>query len=138
MAQYEIISTPLLDAADTFFLLADGLSKIQQQLCGVLSSLPGSLSDFQQQVALECDTLDKLSSYANQLGQTLIEIIEVYAQAEQTALCGVGQVKQRPMTPLTLSPPIIRKTYGVFLSSDLILPDWLQSAVMKYEQSNIR
>ena len=134
MPQYEITSAPLLEAANEFNSLADNLITLEEKLSSALSSLSDPLSDFQQQIARECNAIEELSLYAQKLGKALLEIIEVYARVEQTAFSDDAYAEKRQTTPLTLSPPIVRKTYGMILSGELILPDWLQAAIFRYEQ----
>jgi len=138
MAQYEIYSAPLKEAGDALHSIAVGLSEVREQLSGILSDLPESMHGFRQQISAECGTIEELCLYAETLGLTLLEIIEIYARAEQTAFNEVDQNERRtaayniPDTPMT--PPIIHRTYGVLLTGGPVLPDWLQAAVLKYEQ----
>ena len=138
MAQYEIFSAPLTEAGDALHSISGGLSEVREQLSGILSDLPEDMHGFRQQIAAECGTIEELCLYAKMLGLTLLEIIEIYARAEQTAFNEAAQNERRPAVndiPDTLgTPPIIRRTYGVLLSGGPVLPDWLQAAVLKYEQ----
>ena len=139
MAQYEFFSELLAEAGGALHSIAVGLSEVREQLGGILADLPDSMHGFRQQISAECGTIEELYLYANTLGLTLLEIIEIYTRAEQTAFNEVAQNEQRTAvynksnTPGT--PPIIHRTYGVLLSGGPVLPDWLQAAVLKYEQS---
>jgi len=138
MAQYEIFSAPLTEAVNALHSIAGGLSEVQEQLGGILSDLPENMHGFRQQIAAGCGTIEELCLYAKTLGLTLLEIIEIYARAEQTAFNEVDQNERRTaaydITDTLGTPPIIHRTYGVLLSGGPVLPDWLQAAVLKYEQ----
>ncbi|MCL2151791.1 MAG: hypothetical protein FWH57_02350 [Oscillospiraceae bacterium] len=135
MARYDITSGPLVEAGDALRLIADGLDEAREQLCGILSDLPKPLGALRSQITAECEAVEGLRLSAMKFEQVLIEVLDVYARAERSTLGGSGQTQRQPDRRLTHPPPIAHRMYGVLFSSCLILPDWFQAAVIKYEQS---
>ena len=135
MAQYEIFVTPSIEAGNTFHSLSGDFRELQEQLDGILSELPENHYGSKQQIAAISGGVGDLSSYAEKLGQVFLEIIEVYSQAEHSALNGKDNLEKSVLPPSALKPSIVHNTQSVFLFGNLLLPDWLQSAVLKYEQS---
>jgi len=140
MAQYDISIMPLIEAADTFRSIAGDLSAVQARLYRMLSDLPGTMGKYRQQIATESAAIDDLCSHIRKLGIALLEITEIYLQAERMALSDGGDdntarqpARQAPHIPQ--SPPILHRSNGVLLSGNLVMSDWLQLAVLKYQQS---
>jgi len=134
MAQYEIYIAPLIEATDTIRSIADSLGTVEGRLADILSDMPECLSVVRQQVAHDCGAVGELSVRAKELSQTLYEISEIYAQAERS-IFNVGDKTKQAAAPVSVSPPVIYRARGVFLPGSLLMPDWLQLAVLKYEQS---
>ena len=135
MAQYEITTPPLFEAESAFRSLVAELSAVLDQLDGVVSALPESMLDIRRQITAERKEIENLSQFANKLGQTLSDVIDVYARAEQMVFGEADQAERQQTVFSAVPPTIVHRTYGVFMSGDLVLQDWLQAAVIKYEQS---
>jgi len=142
MGQYEVTPALLKEAADVIRLIADGLGAVRDQLGGALSGLNESMPDARRQMAISCEAAGDLRLSAERLEQTLREATEAYTRAEMSAsdyLSETGQdakAGRQPAAQAARLPAVVRKNYGVLLSSDLVMPDWLQAAVLKYEQMN--
>jgi len=134
MARYEITSAPLAAASDRLDSLAGGLTAAQEQLGDILPNLSENMHAIRRQVAAERDNIGNLLSYADILGRTLQNIVEIYAKAERLTFGDNDKADPKQQQPPTQQHPlpITRKTYGVTLSSAIIMPDWLQAAVVKY------
>ena len=132
MAQYEFSRTPLTEAGDAFFALSGDLYTAIERLEGVFHDLPEVLRDFRRQINAECGVLEDLCGDARKLGETLRGVVEIYTRAERSALDGSDHgAEQRAAARM----PAVQETRGVLLFGDLLLPDWLQAAVIQYEQS---
>ena len=140
MAQYEITAAPMIEAGETLSSIADALGKLHEQLSGIASDMPEVLRDVRQQITAQSSAIEDHSSDAKKLGHTLQEITEIYARAEQTSLGEDDQPERNQSTPNTPQnaqpPPIIHKTHRILLTSEILIPDWLQAATIKYEQMN--
>jgi|GEM_PF-2757251 len=135
MAQYEISTMPLIEAADKIKSVIDELSMAQRKIDGIISELPEKLCGFRQRMAAESETIEQSCMYAGKLRQVSLEAAEIYAQAERLAFSGKSPAKQQTTKLPAPLPPIVRKTHGVFFKGDLVMPDWLMAAVIKYEQA---
>ena len=152
MAKYDFSSAPLIEAGEAFRLLAGSLDAIRERLGGVRSDLTGNMPGIGRRISAELEAIADLRLSADKAGRTLLEIVEIYARAEQAAFGGfdeigpaggaafggfgqTGRTGQRQTMKPGSATPVIRRTHGVFLSDALILPDWLQAAVLKYEQT---
>ena len=135
MAQYEISVTPSIEASDAFYSLSSDFGELQEQLDNILSELPENHYASQKQIAVIRGAVEGLGSYSKRLGRALLEITEVYSQAERSALGSYNSLEKLSPPPDASKPTIVHNTQSVFLFGNLLLPDWLQSAVLKYEQS---
>ena len=137
MAWYEVSTEQLAKAGDKIVSFAGDLDVFQEKLGVILSELPEKLGDFQKHKKIAAELMD-MSASANRLGQTLTETAEIYSHAERTAFADDGYAKpdhapQPPPAPRR-KMPTIRQPQSVLLFGDLIMPDWLQAAVLRYEQ----
>jgi len=136
MARYEILTVPLDDASDRISSLAVNIKKVQGQLDGVLKEMPKGLGGSKQRISNTAKSVGSLNYSADKTAQTLRETTMIYKRAEQTAY-GTSYGGGEP-TSTKLSTPLRLRTervQGVLFSGNTILPDWLQMAVLKYEQS---
>ena len=138
MARYEVSTDRLSEAGDIIISFADDLSGMRERFDGVLLELPDVLNSFNIHKKISGDILD-ISVLSKGLGRTLKEIADVYCQAEQSAFgagdCAILEQRPQPQIAPAMQPPAIRQTQSVFLFGDLIMPDWLQAAVLRYEQA---
>ena len=138
MAWYEVSTAPLTEAGEQIQSFANDLDAAQEKLYRIFSELPENLRALKQQRHITGGMKD-LCVYAGSIARTLFGITEIYTNAERSALGGgdYAEDKQAKQTSKAAKPPqIIQKTNGVLLFGDLIMPDWLQAAVIKYEQSH--
>ena len=134
MAKYEIHITPLTEAADSIHSIADDLYAVQGRLSSILSEMPECLRGLREQISFDCGAIGDLHFDAKKLSQALLEISEIYEKAERSVFNTDDNTKQSA-APANVPLPIIYRVQGFFIPGSLILPDWLQVAVLKYEQS---
>jgi len=139
MAQYEVRVKPLTNASDKIHSLAVNLNKIYEQLDTVRTGLPSGFTQTKQQIAKTIESVHRSNFEAGKMSQTLQEIAGIYKRAEQSAignLTTTSNSEPKLITPLRLkqSP---EAPQGVLFISNLALPDWLQMAVLKYEQTRV-
>ena len=143
MAQYEISATPLIKASDEIFVIANSICALREQYDDILSGLPECLYDTRQQLASNSGAIEEIGLCVKSLGQTLEAVVEIYAQAEQNALNDDDSIISQQVTAAVIAPqlitpapvtprPLAGNTHGVLLSSGLVLPDWIQAAVLEY------
>ena len=136
MAEYNVSTGALCEAGDCFSALAAELDSAHERLDAVLAALPENLLDLRKHLAGAGDSVSEASKKARGFGRALWEISEIYSRAEGAAFAerneGAG-AQTEDMRSNT--PPPIRTPSGVSLFGDLIMPEWLQVAVMKYAQS---
>ena len=136
MAQYEVHIPRLCESGENFKMLAVGLDSISRRMENVITALQKeSLLKVKKQLITEKDSILKTAAHANTMGRMLLEISDIYALAEKTAFSDAVpvQVQQRQEFPV-VTPNII-KPVGLLLFGELLLPDWIQMAIIKYEQS---
>ena len=137
MAQYEVRVKSLTNASDKIRSLAVNLKRTQEQLDNVRARLPAGFTGTKQQVSSTIDSVRRLNSDTGKMAQTLQEIASIYKKAEQSA---IGDIKITSTPGLKSTTPLRLKqntegAQGVLFLSNLVLPDWLQLAVLKYEQT---
>lgn len=135
MAQYEFDSASLLQAQEEFRDLADGLSTALDELKAVLDRWRDDPPELRRRLALTADSVSGAIAYAKRTGQIMEEIAEVYEQADSMAFEGGRHQPQQPDPPPDAKHPKARRPAGAIIFGDLIMPDWLCAAVIKYEQS---
>jgi len=135
MAQYEIYALPLIESGNMLCALADDLKEAEGRLDAILGDLSESLHGLRKQICAERGKIAEISACAKELGRALLEITDVYAQAERY-FSGGGEYSDLNAATLPTPPaPIVHRTNAVLMFSKLVLPDWLQTAVIRYEQS---
>ena len=151
MAQYEIHMSHLFEAGAEFKKLADGLDEITQRMEKVICALKDeSIPELRQRLVNEKYTISNVSVCSNRIGQTLKDISGIYARAEDYSFSGRPSVSGNPnvfgspdsldndeltFPSVSATTPDITKPSGLLLFGDLVIPDWVQIAVIKYEQS---
>jgi hypothetical protein len=136
VAQYEVKIKALNNASERLNSLANSIMKVHGQLDAVRAGLPSGFNATKQQISKTIESVSRSRSNTGKMGQTLQEITDIYKRAEQTAFDTIEKTDkqtQKQNTPLRLRPQP-EKSQGVIFLNNLILPDWLQSAVLKYEQ----
>ena len=136
MAQYEVSAKGLYQAGDDFADAAGQMEAAGERLASVLSGLDECLTEFRKPLIRERDAVRDLSGMSREMGRTLHEIAQVYTQAERSVFeAGSGGIESAAAPPKT---PIIRKNPALLLFGDLVIPDWLQLAVLRYEQAQLK
>jgi hypothetical protein len=136
VAQYSIETGPLNEAGEDFSVLAIELDKYRDRIGSVLSQWQEGLPELQRQLAGAMESTLNISRNARTLGLVLYEIIDCYIQAERTASSGYDQDLSMPSAPSGHALlPNVRKSTGFVPLERTVLPDWLQIAVLEYEQS---
>ena len=112
------------------------MNLIYRKLDSIFSELSKSQHASRQQMATICRSVEDLCLYSKKLGRTLLEVTEIYTRAERSAFNGgnnhTEQAAKQSVAPVLSTA---REKQGVLLFGNLLLPDWLQAAVFKYEQS---
>lgn len=135
MAWYEITASPINDAAEKIKLFANDLNTLSERLDSIFIELPQSTHLTQQKRQIS-GNLRNISTQSASLGQALDGVIEVYTNAERSAFGNTERTKAVGAVQPTISQPsILRQSNSVLMFGDLVTPDWLQTAVLKYEQS---
>ncbi|MCL2820292.1 MAG: hypothetical protein FWD38_05615 [Oscillospiraceae bacterium] len=139
MSQYEISIIPINEASDKINLLVNRISEVSERLHGVQIDLPSSFNDIKRQINVRIESVDKHKSQTAKLSQALKEVSDIYKRAEQTAISSDVNENNTAGTP-GIAYKLQRRAnsgQGVILSRRLIMPDWLQMAVVEYEQSGL-
>ena len=133
MAQYEVYIPIICETSEKFKKMAIDLDFISQRIGSVISVLQEeSIPEFKSRLINEKEAIVKASLSANKIGQILNDVSDIYYRAEG-AMFADNNAPQRLPTPIVASHII--KPFGLLLFRDLIMPDWLQIAIIKYEQS---
>ena len=136
MAQYSVKTGPLNEAGEDFSVLAGDLGRIREGLDILLSKWPEGMSGLRRQLAGVKDSIQEISKKTRDAGMALYEISDFYTRAERTAFDANNREPGiNPAKKQHISPPKIRSSSGVVMFERTILPDWLQMAVLEYEQS---
>jgi len=136
MARYEIHASRLAAAEENLLSLADRLRFLSERIDGIQFELPDDPHLVQKKKQISCSVKDICLSVKN-IGRTLTEITAVYANAERCAFGDDDVTGRRVQTDMKIlrQPSVVRQSGNVLLFGDLIMPDWLQAAVIKFEQS---
>jgi len=135
MARYEVKVLPLSEAGERINSLVSGINNVQGRLDSILVELPPGLRCLKPQISATRESASSLHSLGGKMGRTLQELSVIYKKAEQTAFGtshSAVKTTTRPNTPLRLRT---ERTQGMLFTGNLFLPDWLQMAVLKYEQT---
>jgi len=137
MAKYEVYIKPLNKSGDSIRSLAGGLDNVRGRLESVLADLPLGFDSSKRQISAMIESVNNLNSRTVKISQTLDTITGIYKKAEQEAFAASPGIDKTLVKKTTPQPLKLRtgKTQGVLFVGDLTLPDWLQMAVLKYEQS---
>ena len=139
MGRYEVSTGTLTEVGERLLTLSNNLDSIRERLDRVNFEREDSLIEFRRRKQASAENLREASLSAKKFGNTLSEIATVYYDAERSAF---GE-EQHTVTPgtgragITPTPtiPTLRQSNSVVFSGNLIVPSWLQSAVIKYEQA---
>ena len=135
MAQYEVHIEALREAAEHFGSAAGQLDAQNDRLGAVLGELSESLTELRQQLATSKNSIGETTTKTREISLTLKEISEIYAGAERIAFADVNSESSHPAAPKPLATPITVKKPAFVLFENILMPEWLQIAVLKYEQS---
>ena len=139
MAEYEVSTDRLSEAGDLIVSFADEMSTLRDELDSALAALPETLRDIRMRKQLSAE-MEGLRSYVSKVGRALFEIAAVYANAERLAFAGGSLVPGRSSTQPAAAEaaqriPRVRVSSSILASGELVMPDWLMVAVVKYMQS---
>ena len=137
MAQYVVKIKQLRSLSERMISLEKNIVRVREQLDTIHADLPSGFISTKQQISATIESVRRSSKHTEEMRKVLQNVAEVYGKAEQKAIYIPDSTEKnvkKPNTPLRLR---VRpeKSQGVFFRSNLILPDWLQLAVLKYEQS---
>jgi len=136
VAEYSVNTGILNEAGEDFLMLAKEFQMLHERVSPVLSSWPEGLTDLRQQLDKSRESINEISRKTRDLGLTLYEIIDCYTYAERRAIGGDNRhLHTHTANPRDTKLPSIRNTSGAVMFDRTILPDWLQIAVLEYEQS---
>jgi len=133
MAKYEVSTARLIDAGADFKRFSGGMDDVRRRIDRVITALQDdSLFELKKQLIKETDAVSAAAADAGKMGQTLADVSDIYNRAERSAFAG-GETE--PAASPAASVPPIRRPSGFLYFGDLIMPDWLTAAVLRYEQS---
>jgi len=136
LTEYNVNTRLLNEAGDELSILSADLDKFLERLDSVLLQLSKDVEKEQRQLLGIRESLSELSGKTNGLGIAIYTIIDVYTQAERLALGEYRQeIRKYSAKKYSTKIPNIRNASGVVMLNRTVLPDWLQEAVLKYEQS---
>lgn len=136
MAQYSVKTGPLSEAGEEFLMLAGDFGRHREGLDSMLSRWPEGLSGLRRQLTKTKESIYEISKKTRSTGMVLHEITDHYTRAERSAISGHVRDLNRHATGQQLVPlPSIRSSSGAVMFERTVMPDWLQIAVLEYEQS---
>lgn len=134
MAKYEVNTSQLLDAAIVLGSVSGDLKQLRVRMDGIFAAIPRSVTDTRPQASAVSGAIEDLSVVGNKLRSTLEDAAEIYSQAEKSEMGSFDGTHQLPREITGLLPPIAPRNSGVLFKSNLVLPKWLQVALLRYEQ----
>ena len=136
MAQYSVKTGILSEAGDDILMLAGDFNRHRESLDDLLAKWPDGLSGLRRQLAGTKDKVNEISRQTRNAGMVIHDISDHYTRAERRAIGGHLRDLSRHATGQQLvTLPTIRGSSGVVMFEKTVLPDWLQIAVLEYEQS---
>jgi len=121
------------EAGEDFSTLASELERYQERLGSVLSHWQEGIPELRQKLSEAKDSIFDDSRISRSIALMLYEVIDYYTQAERKAMEGSYTDKSVASHNIGLLPNI-RMTSNAVLFDRTIMPDWLQSAVLRYMQ----
>ena len=139
MSKYEVNTSGLVDVESELQALSRSLDALMRRLNDIPIGRASGLDEFRHRKQASVENLREASLSAKNFGHALSEIAKVYYDAERSAFAD----EQHTVTPgagragivPALTIPTLRQSNSVVFSGNLIVPNWLQSAVIKYEQA---
>ena len=136
MLHYSVKTGILSEAGEEFLFLAREIELLFERIGSVMLNCSTNLIDLRKQLDISKESINEASRKSRTLGLALYEIIDYYTYAERHAISGDNRdLKLQTNNSLSLKMPSIRNTSSAVLFDRTILPDWLQMAVLEYEQS---
>lgn len=136
MAQYNVKTISLDEASECFSIFAGDLGRYCEGIDSMLSKFPDEMTGFRKQLAGRKESLIELSRNIRKVGVTLCDVADHYSRAEHNVMSGQShEIKAARRRTAAIAVPKIRNSSGAVLFERTVMPDWLQAAVMKYEQS---
>ena len=136
MSQYSVKTNILNESGENLNSLARELNMYHERINNVLSQCSEELSDQRAKLSISSESINELSWKTKNISSTLYNIIDYYTHAERSAmnsdLLNYNSNGSNNSTRL----PKIRSSTGPIFFDRTIIPDWLQMAVLKYEQAN--
>lgn len=149
MPWYDVKTNKITEASAELLSVGRSLDMIRQQLDNITIQQAPTLAVFHRKKQTSSNNLRDASQTAKNFGKTLSEIADIYYSAERAAFIdeekpASNQTSEQsparqpaaaqPTTP-PIAVPTIRQSNAVLFSGSLIVPDWLQSAVLRFEQA---
>jgi hypothetical protein len=136
VSHYSVKTGILSEAGEEFLLLAREFELLFERAGSVLSNCPENLIDLRKQLNISKESINEVSRKTRTLGLALYDVIDYYTYAERHAIGGDNrELKLQTPNSLGLKMPNIRNTTSAVLFDRTVLPDWLQTVVLEYEQS---
>ena len=136
MAEYSVKTGPLDEAGESFSMFAGELGMLKDKLDSILSTWQEGTPGLRRKLTGSKESINEISRQSRNIGKTLCEITDFYTRAERSAIS--GHIRDLNMNTTNQQPvilPNIRNSTGAVLFERTVLPDWLQIAVLEYEQS---
>ena len=137
MSQYSVKTNILNESGDNLDSLARELNIYHERINNVLSQCSEELTDQRTRLSIVSESVNELSWKSKKFSSTLFDIIDHYTHAERFAFNGdMNNIFKDKLNLKTVTLPKIRRSSGPIFFERSIIPDWLQMAVLKYEQAN--
>ena len=138
MAQYEFNSDSVPEALERFRELTVELNTAHEDLNAILTQWQDTVSEeLRRYLASVAVDVGAAVNCADRIYLALEQIAEIYALAEHSAFDEKDYHSQKTLPPTIMAQPTTIKSVDTVLFGDLVLPDWLRAAVIKYEQSQL-
>jgi len=135
MAQYEVFTNRLNRPIDGFASLSAELDSIYRRLDAISVNLDVNMHEIKRPLLALSKSISGTSRDARRASDTLLEVSRIYGKAERSAFGDHASGNQTRSAGLSAdTPPQISKTSRVLMFGDVLLPEWLQSAVLEYER----
>jgi len=136
VSQYSVKTNILNESGENLNSLARELNMHHERINNVLSQCSEELSDQRAKLSISSESINELSWKTKNISSTLYNIIDYYTHAERSAMNSDLHNYNSNGSNNSTRLPKIRSSTGPIFFDRTIIPDWLQMAVLKYEQAN--
>ena len=131
---YEVSIKKLSEIGGELESFSNDLTGLQESFNSILAGFPIGLDEMRRRISVTGASVSEITLASKRLRTTLADIADVYALAERDAMGSADNKTIAPKTQLS-TPKIVDTKNSVMLTGSIVMPHWLQVAVLKYEQS---